>query len=84
MLAVGAHFLPFAAAFHTPMFGPLGLVMVALGGLGLLLGLWWTNTAAPSVAVVAGLVMLALISADALEGRLTPRGHEPKRRSRSA
>lgn len=78
VLAVGAHFLPFAAAFHTPMFRRLGAVMVALGVLGLLLGLWWTSTAAPSVAVVAGLVMLALISSDALHG------HEPNLRSRSA
>ncbi len=31
VVAVGLHFLPFAAAFHTPMFVPLGILMAVAG-----------------------------------------------------
>ena len=69
VLAVGLHLLPFARAFRTPMFTRLGVVMTVLGGTGLLLGLAWTATATAVVAVVTGLVMLAVMTDDALRGR---------------
>lgn len=72
VLAVGLHFLPFARAFDTPMFTRLGVVMTVLGGTGLLLGLAWTATAAAVAAVVTGLVMLVIITDDALSDRPGP------------
>ena len=65
VVAVGLHFLPFAAAFHTPMFRTLGVIMALLGSVGLLLGWTWDGRAA----VASGVVMLAIIAADA--GRAT-------------
>ena len=65
VVAVGAHFLPFARAFHTPMFTVLGSIMVALGTAGLGLGWWWDERAAAASAVVTGVVMLAVIATDA-------------------
>jgi len=72
VLAVGLHLLPFARAFDTPMFTRLGLVMTALGVVGLGLGLWWTPTATAAVAVLTGLTMLVVISDDALRDRPEP------------
>ncbi len=69
VLAVGLHFLPFARAFRAPVFARLGVVMAALGGTGLVLGLAWTATAAPAAAVVTGLVMLVVMADDALRAR---------------
>lgn len=65
VIAVGLHFLPFAAAFHTPMFAPLGTVMAALGAAGLALGWSWDLRAGAGAAVVAGIVMLVVIAFDA-------------------
>ena len=65
VVAVGLHFLPFARAFRTPMFTILGLLMAGLGTLGLVLGWFWYQTAAPATAVLAGLVMLAVLAVDA-------------------
>jgi hypothetical protein len=65
-LAVGLHFVPFARAFHAPVFTGLGWGMAGLGGLGLLLGAAWTPVAAPAAAVLAGLTMLVLMTVDAL------------------
>lgn len=74
--AVGLHFIPFAAAFHTPMFMSLGLLMTVVGITGLLLGWLWDERAAGGAAVVAGIVMLVMISLDALRwsktGATTP------------
>ena len=63
-VAVGLHFLPFAWAFPATsrLFGVLGAVVAALGGAGLLLGLFLTPTAGAAAAVLAGLTMLALIT----------------------
>ncbi|MFC8731605.1 hypothetical protein ACFT5B_04020 [Luteimicrobium sp. NPDC057192] len=61
VLAVGLHFLPFARAFHTPLFRRLGLVMAALGVAALVLGLVWTPVATAGVVVLTGLAMLVLI-----------------------
>jgi hypothetical protein len=69
VVAVGLHFLPFAAAFHTPMFRTLGAIMALLGSVGLLLGWTWDGRAAAVAAVASGVVMLAIIAADA--GRAT-------------
>ena len=65
-LTVGLHFVPFARAFHAPVFTRLGWGMVGLGGLGLLIGAAWTPVAAPAAAVLAGLTMLVLMTLDAL------------------
>jgi hypothetical protein len=64
-LAVGLHFLPFAAAFRAPVFRVLGALVGAVGAAGLLLGLVAGPVWALAAAVVAGLVMLAVMTADA-------------------
>lgn len=46
VIAVGLHFLPFAAAFHTPLITWLGSLMFVMGTVGLALGWWWTDNAA--------------------------------------
>lgn len=78
VIAVGLHFLPFAAVFHTPMFIPLGTIMAALGTAGLVLGWSWDVRAGASAAVIAGLVMLILIALDAAPatGKVTLLGRE--------
>ena len=65
VVAVGLHFMPFAAAFHTPMFHVLGSVMAVLGAAGLGLGWVWDDRAAAAAAVVTGVVMLVVITVDA-------------------
>ena len=65
VVAVGLHFLPFAKAFHTPMFALLGLLMTVLGVAGLVLGWVWDDWAAAASAVVTGIVMLVVIAGDA-------------------
>jgi hypothetical protein len=64
-VAVGLHFLPFAKAFHTPMFVVLGSLMTALGSTGLVLGWVWDERAAAASAVVTGMAMLLVITGDA-------------------
>ena len=64
-LAVGLHFLPFAAAFRAPVFRLLGAAVASVGAVGLVLGLLVGASAAAGAAVVAGLVMLVLITVDA-------------------
>lgn len=64
--AVGLHFLPFAAAFHTALFKTLGSFLVVLGSVGIALGWTWRDHAAAGAAVVAGIVMLLVIAADAV------------------
>lgn len=65
VIAVGLHFLPFAAAFHTPMFTVLGSLMAVLGAAGLGLGWVWDDRAAATAAVMTAVVMLVVIAADA-------------------
>lgn len=65
VVAVGLHFLPFAAAFHTPMFTRLGATMAVIGALGLGLGWLVDPRWAPAAAVLVGVVMLVMIAADA-------------------
>lgn len=65
VVAVGAHFLPFARAFCTPMFAVLGWVMVPLGLVGLLVGWTVDPRAAAAAAVPVGLAMLVIIVVDA-------------------
>ncbi|MBM9459103.1 hypothetical protein JK386_04255 [Nocardioides sp. zg-536] len=69
VVAVGLHFLPFASAFHTPLFTVLGLLMPAIGGVGLVLGWAWDGDAGAWAAVIAGLTMLTLIASDAAPTR---------------
>ena len=65
VVAVGLHFMPFAAAFHTPMFKVLASVMAVLGAAGLGLGWVWDDRAAAAAAVVTGVAMLVVITVDA-------------------
>lgn len=65
VVAVGAHFVPFAHAFRAPFFRGLGWAMVVIGAVGLLLGIAWDPRVAAAAAVLAGLVMLGAISFDA-------------------
>ncbi len=70
-LAVGLHFLPFAWAFGERMFFGLGGAVAALGALGLATGAAGVRNAAPTAAVVAGLVLLVVMTAYA-DGRFAP------------
>lgn len=74
VVAVGLHFLPFAAAFHTPMFIRLGALMTSMGALGLALGSLADPRWAAAAAVLTGVVMLAVIAADAATGVRPDRG----------
>lgn len=67
-LAVGLHFLPFAAAFRAPVFRLLGAAVASVGAAGLALGLLLGGWAAAAAAVLAGLVMLVVMTADARRG----------------
>lgn len=71
VLAVGLHFVPFARAFRAPVFGTLGLVVAALGVLGLVAGLVAGAVLAAAAAVLTGLVMLAVIALDQLRAAPT-------------
>ena len=72
MIAVGLCFLPFAKAFHTPMFTMLGSLMFVIGVVGLGIGSWRTANAAAASAVATGVAMLVAIAADA--ARSAPHG----------
>ena len=62
VIAVGLHFVPFAATFEAPIFGRLGWSMAALGLVGLVSGWAAGDVVARGVAVIAGLLMLAFIA----------------------
>ena len=68
---VGLHFLPFAWAFHERMFLHLGAAVAVIGAAGLLAGAVGVPHAADAMAVVAGLVMLTIITLYA-RGRFAP------------
>lgn len=55
---VGAHFLPFAAAFHAPVFRPLALTLIAVAAIGAVATFLTGEVAAAVTAVVAGFVLL--------------------------
>lgn len=59
---VGMHFLPFAWAFHERMFLYLGGAVAVMGAAGLLAGALGVPHAADALAVVAGLVMITIIT----------------------
>jgi len=75
--AVGLHFIPFAWAFHERMFLWLGGLVCGLGVAGLLAGAIGVAHVAETAAVLAGLVMLIVITMYA-RGRFAPR---PSRQS---
>lgn len=60
---VGLHFLPFAWAFKVPMIALLGVVVAALGGLGVLLGITVDHSMAVWLTIVAGFAQIAVIVA---------------------
>jgi hypothetical protein len=55
---VGAHFLPFAAAFKAPVFAPLGWILIGLAAAGVVVSLAVDDVAAAWTGVVAGVVLL--------------------------
>lgn len=59
---VGLHFFPFAWAFHERMFFYLGAAVAVTGAAGLLAGALGVPHAADALAVVAGLVMITIIT----------------------
>jgi len=65
---VGLHFLPFAWIFREPMFLCLGGSVAVLGVIGLVTGAFGVAHAASAMAVIAGLVMLAIVTIHA-QGR---------------
>lgn len=65
VLAVGLHFLPFATAFRAPVFGALGGGLAVVGLLGAALGLFLGAPWGAAAAVVAGALMLVVMTADA-------------------
>ncbi len=69
---VGLHFIPFAWAFHERMFFWLGGLVCVLGATGLLAGAMGVGHGAEAAAVLAGLVMLIVITVYA-RGRFAPR-----------
>ncbi|NAZ83376.1 hypothetical protein GTR02_16275 [Kineococcus sp. R8] len=70
-LVVGLHFVPFAWAFRERVFLRLGAAVAGLGAVGLLLGALGVARAAEALAVLAGLVMIAILVAHA-RGRFSP------------
>ncbi len=70
-MVVGLHFIPFAWAFSERMFYWLGGFVATLGAAGLVAGFLRTPQAANVAAVVAGLVMLVIITVYA-RGRFAP------------
>lgn len=68
---VGLHFMPFAWAFQEGMFLYLGGALTAIGAAGLAAGLLGVPHAADAAAVVAGVVMLIIITLYA-QGRFAP------------
>ena len=73
---VGLHFVPFAWAFHDRMFLYLGVAVAAVGATGLLTGALGVPHAADALAVVAGLVMITIITLYA-QGRFAPPALKP-------
>lgn len=74
ILCVGAHFIPFSRAFDLPLFGRLGVTLIALAIAGAVL---WAVTSSAVVlsttAVLAGVALLAAALAPGLPGsRQTP------------
>jgi hypothetical protein len=55
---VGAHFLPFAAAFRAPVFTPLGWMLIGIAAAGTVLSLAVDEVAAAWTGILAGVVLL--------------------------
>ena len=56
---VGAHFLPFARAFHAPVFTPLAWTLIGLAVVGTVASIVVSPLAAAWTAVLAGVALLA-------------------------
>ncbi|WP_169333391.1 hypothetical protein [Demetria terragena] len=65
VIAVGAHFVPFAKTFNVPIFATLGWTVTALGVIGLLSGLIGGAVPAAVAATLTGIVMLTAIARSA-------------------
>ena len=75
---VGLHFIPFAWAFHERMFLYLGGAVAVCGAVGLLAGALGVLHAADALAVVAGFVMLTIITLYALGRFVRPALAQPE------
>lgn len=77
---VGLHFIPFAWAFGERTFGWLGGLVALIGAAGLVAGAIGLSRAAEAMAVLAGLVMLSIVTMYAMGPRLSARRSPPARR----
>jgi hypothetical protein len=69
VFVVGAHFLPFAAAFGAPVFQTLAWTLMGLAAAGATLTLTVWPTAPGMVAVLAGFVLLSWVFQDSTSRR---------------
>lgn len=67
-VVVGGHFLPFASAFHAPVFRWIGGSMLVFGLLGAALAVAGMAEAGPAGAAAAGAAMLLIVAVQALRG----------------
>jgi hypothetical protein len=70
VLVVGAHFVPFAAAFHAPTFLVLGWTMIGLAVVGGVLTVVVDPVLAPWTAILAGAVLLGFAATSGLRRRV--------------
>jgi hypothetical protein len=74
VLVVGAHFLPFAAAFRAGIFRALSWTLIAIALVGGTAAVSVDPTVAPLTGVVAGFALLAFSAAGPLQWRRRPVG----------
>lgn len=74
VLVVGAHFLPFAAAFRAPIFRAMAWTLVVIALAGGLATVLVDPVASPSTGVLAGLALLAFSAAGPLQWLRQPVG----------
>ncbi|GAB3881390.1 hypothetical protein GCM10029964_037380 [Kibdelosporangium lantanae] len=70
VLVVGAHFVPFAAAFHAPVFLVLGWTMIGLAVVGGVLAVVVDPVLAPWTAILAGVALLGFALAGGVRRRV--------------
>jgi len=70
VLVVGAHFVPFAAAFNAPVFLVLGWTMIGLAVVGGVLAVVVDPVLAPWTAILAGVALLGFAATNGLRRRV--------------
>lgn len=66
VLTVGLHFIPFATAFHAPVFGRLGIALSLVGLAGIIAAIVWGPPWGSLCAVTAGVVMFVVLLLEVL------------------